>query len=605
MNYSALTVRFLEIVDRLPNPRALLYKQGAAWQGISSQEMLRRVAGLSAALAELGVKSGDRVGLFSANRPEWHIADFAIMGAGGVTVPVYYRESPQRMTHILNHSGAKIAFVAGEAQATALLTHRNDLKYVEQFVVADGGPHLPSDALRYETLIESAGGAEVAAYRLRAAQVVSGQLATIIYTSGTTGEPKGVMLTHENLSSNVTDASADFGFDPDTDVALSFLPLAHVYARTLDYAYLLNGVTLAYVEQAETVAQAMLEVRPTVLAAVPRFLEKFYARVMEQGSRHTGLRRGIFNWAIDVARRAVPWKASGERASALLRMQWWFANKMVYRKVQRGVGGRLRFTFSGGAPLSKELAEFFWAVGVPVHQGYGLTETSPIVSSNHPVNRVGSVGRPIPNVEVKIAADGEVLVKGPCVMKGYYLEAEATREVLSDDGWFKTGDIGHLDADGYLYITDRKKDLLKTAGGKYVAPQPIENALRTSSYISNAVVLGDGRRFVVALIVPNFADVAARAEHSGLTFGSNAQIAAHPWVRRLIEEEVRRLTAHLAQYETIKRFALLAEDFSFDGGSMTFTVKVKRRVIAEKCASLIEQLYADAEEPGPARRDSD
>ena len=603
MNYSTLPARFLETVDQRPNPRVLLYRQGASWQAISSQEMLHRVAGLSAALVELGVKSGDRVGLFSANRPEWHIADFAISGAGGVTVPVYYKESPERMTRILNHSGAKVVFVAGEAQAGALHSRRGQLKQLEHIVVADGGTSLPSECLRYETLIAAAGDAEVAAYRLRAPHVLPGQLATIIYTSGTIGEPKGVMLTHENLSSNVTDASADLALVAQSDLALSFLPLAHVYGRTLDYAYLLNGVTVAYVEQAENAAQALLEVRPTVLAAVPRFFEKVYARILEQGSKCTGLKRRAFDWSLEVARRAAPWKASGESASLALRIEWWLADKLVYRRVRTGTGGRLRIIISGGGPLSKELAEFFWVLGVPVYQGYGLTETSPIVSNNYPANRIGSVGRPIQNVQVRIAADGEILVQGPCVMKGYYLEPEATREVLSADGWLMTGDIGRLDADGYLYITDRKKDLLKTAGGKNIAPQPIENALKTSPYIVNAVVLGDRRKFIVALIVPNFSNVAATAQENGLQFGSNAELAAHPWVRQLIKEEIRRLTADLAQYETIKRFTLLGDDFSFDGGSMTYTLKVKRRVIAERYAPIIEQLYAGADEPPPASLD--
>jgi long-chain acyl-CoA synthetase len=599
MNYPTLAASFLDATDRFPNPRRLLFKQGAAWQAISSREMLRRVAGLSAALAELGIRSGDRVGLFSANRPEWHIADFAIMGTGGVTVPVYHNESPQRLTHILNHSGVKAVFVAGEAQTTMLLSRRAELKNVQHIIAAGSVSSIASDCLRYETLIATAGDAEIASYRLRTPNISPADLATIIYTSGTTGEPKGVMLTHANLSSNVTDAAARFELDPAVDMALSFLSLAHVYSRTLDCAYLFKGITLAYVEEAEDVTQALLEVRPTALAVVPRFFEKFYARMTQQGDELRGLKRRVFRWAEGIARRAAPWKSAGNHASAPLRLQWRIADKLVYRKVRAGIGGRVRFIFSGGAPLAKELAEFFWAMGLPVYQGYGLTETSPIVTSNYPENRTGSVGKAIPNVLVKLAADGEVLVKGPCVMRGYYLDPEGTRAAFSEDGWLKTGDIGRLDADGYLYLTDRKKDLLKTAGGKYVAPQPIEDALRSSPYILNAVVLGDRQRFVAALIVPNFANVRARAQRDGVAFPSDAELAQDPRVRELIAAEVRRLTAHLAQYETIKRFALLAEDFSFDGGSLTYTMKVKRRVIAEKYAVLIEQLYGDRYDPVP------
>ena len=599
MNYPTLPALFLKAVAEHPNPRAQLYRKDGAWLPGSSQELLRRAAGLSSALVELGVKPGDRVGLFSPNRPEWHVADFAISGAGAVNVPVYFNESPERMAYILNHSGAKVVISAGEAQAAKLLACRGELKHVEHLIVADGGENLPSECLRCETLIASAGDAGIAAYRLRAANVLPGQLATIIYTSGTTGEPKGVMLSHSNLSSNAIDSCATFDLAASQDVALSFLPLAHVYGRMLDYAYLFNGVSVAYVEQPEAVAQALLEIHPTVLAAVPRFFEKIYARLMEQGTKNTGFKRRVFDWSLDVARRAAPWRALGRNASPLLRLEWWLADTLVYRKIRAGTGGRLRIAFSGGAPLAKELAEFFWVVGVPVYQGYGLTETSPIVTSNFPVNRVGSVGLPIPNVEVKIAEDGEVLVKGPCVMRGYYQKLEATREVLSEDGWLKTGDVGYLDAGGYLYITDRKKDLLKTAGGKYVAPQPIENTLKTSPYILNAAVLGDRRKFVVALIVPHFANVANKAREQGLWFESNAKLAADPWVHRLIGNEIRRLTPHLAQYEAIKRFALLDDDFTFDNGSLTYTMKLKRRVVEDKYRDVIEQLYADVSEPRP------
>lgn len=599
MSYPTLPALLLKAVAEHPSPRAQLYRKDGMWRAISSQELLRRVAGLSSALVELGVKPGDRVGLFAPNRPEWHVADFAIFGAGAVTVPVYFKESSERMAYILNHSGAKVVFAAGAEQAAKLLAIRSDLKHVEHIIIADGGENLPADCLRYETLIASAGDADISAYSQRAASILPGQLATIIYTSGTTGEPKGVMLSHSNLVSNALDSCATFDFAPGQDVALSFLPLAHVYGRMLDCTYLFNGVSIAYVEQPEAVAEALLEVRPTVLAAVPRFFEKIYARLMEQGHKNTGLKRRVFDWSMDVARRAIPWKALGRSASPLLRFEWWLADKLVYRKIRAGTGGRLRLVFSGGAPLAKELAEFFWAIGIPIYQGYGLTETSPIVSSNYPANRVGSVGRPIPNVEVKIAEDGEVLVKGPCVMQGYYQRADGTREVLTEDGWLRTGDIGRLDADGYLYITDRKKDLLKTAGGKFVAPQPIENLLKTSPYILNAAVLGDRRKFVVALIVPHFANVANKARERGLWFESNAKLAADPWVHRLIAGEIQRLTSHLAQYETIKRFAVLDDDFTFDNGSLTYTMKLKRRVVEERYRDVIEQLYADVAEPRP------
>jgi long-chain acyl-CoA synthetase len=602
MNYGTLPSRFLNAIDTHNNPRAQMVRRGNFWEPISAAELLRRVAGLSMALVELGVKPGDRVALFAANRPEWHAADLAIIGAGAVTVPIYFNESTERMTYILRHSEAKVIFVAGAEELKKLLACRAQVPELEQIIVADAGTDLPPECLRYETLIVSAGGAEIAAFRMRASQVLPGQLCTIIYTSGTTGEPKGVMLTHTNMSSNVTDSCATFDFRPSLDLALSFLPLAHVYGRMLDYIYLFNGVTVAYVESIDLVAQSLLELHPTVIAAIPRFFEKIYARMMEQGSKNTGLKRKLFEWSMDVARRAAPWRSSGKPASLGLTLEWALADKLVYSKVRASLGGKLRMVFSGGAPLSKDLAEFFWSVGVPIYQGYGLTETSPILTSNYPENRVGSSGRPIPNVVIRIAEDGEIMAKGPCVMQGYYKNADATREAIDKDGWFHTGDIGHLDSDNYLFITDRKKDLIKTAGGKYVAPQPIENALKTSPYILNAMLVGDQRRFVVALLVPNAATVSAKAQSNGIRFSSHEEMAAHPWVRSLMENEVSRLTVNLGQWETIKRFALLPEDFTYDNGGLTFTLKLKRRVVEQKYKDIIDKLYADSREPVPASK---
>jgi long-chain acyl-CoA synthetase len=579
-----------------------MVRRNGRWEAVSSQEFLRRVAGLAYAFVELGVKPGDRVGLFAPNCPEWHTADFAISGSGAVTVPVYFNESPDRTCYILNHAGAKVLFISGAAQLEKLLNIRDQLKDLQQVIVAHVGDTLPADFLRYETLIATTGHAEIAAYRLRVAQVLPTQLASLIYTSGTTGEPKGVMLTHNNFSSNVTD-TVEFTLNPEQDLAVSFLPLAHVYGRMLDYVYLFQGCPVAYVEVVENVAQALLEVHPTILAAVPRFFEKIYARLMEQGSKATGAKRKIFNFSIKTAREAAGWRCGEKSASLGVKLKWAIADRLVYSKIRAGTGGKLRIVMSGGAPLSKEMAEFFWAIGIPIYQGYGLTETSPVLTSNYPQNRVGSSGRPIANVQIRIADDGEILATGPCVMQGYYKAPEATRDVLSEDGWFKTGDIGYLDKDNYLFITDRKKDLLKTAGGKFVAPQPIENALKTSPYILNAMVVGDQRKFVVALIVPNPTTVSARLAEEGLKFSSHAELAAHPSAYALIENEVSRLTTHLAQYENIKRFALLPDDFTFDSGSLTFTMKLKRRVVEKQFNDLIAKLYSDVVEPRPVTQD--
>jgi long-chain acyl-CoA synthetase len=594
MPYATLTEKLLNAVDRMPNDRAVSLRVNGRWDAIASGEFLRRIAGLSNALEQLGVKAGDRVGLFSPNRPEWHIADFAILGLGAADVPIYFNESPDRIVYILNHAEVEVVIVAGEMQCRRLLECRGRLPSVKQIICAASPADIGDDVLRYETLVTATGDAAIAEYRLRAARVNSEQLATIIYTSGTTGEPKGVMLTHNNLSSNEETSVAPYRMIP-ADRGVSFLPLSHVYERVTAYAYLFHGVPVYYLERMEELPQALLEVRPTISAAVPRVFEKLYANIQQKGSESKGAKRGIFDWAMRAARDSVRWKAYGESTSSGLRFRWKIADRIVYSKIREGIGGSFRAFISGGGPLSRELIEFFWAVGVPVYQGYGLTEASPVVSANYPgMNKVGTVGRPIEHVSVRIAEDGEILVQGPCVMKGYYLKPAETSAVISPEGWLATGDIGRLDEDGFLYVTDRKKDLFKTAAGKFVAPQPIENVLKVSPLISNAVLVGDARKFIAALIVPNFANVESAARRAGRTFVSPEKLAADPWVHELIGREVAAVNSKLAQYETIKKFALLDHDFTFDGGQLTYTLKLKRRVIAERYAQIIDELYAEA-----------
>ena len=602
--YPPLTKCFLDAVDRYANPRAQMYRVAgesgpAAWHAISAKEMLRRIAGLSKALIDLGIQSGDRVALFAPNCPEWHLADFAIQGAGAIVVPIYFNESLDRASYILNDSGARIVFTAGEAQARKMDELRARVTSIEHVISAAAPADTRGPVHRYESLIAAAGEAEIASYRSRAAKIDSDQLATIIYTSGTTGEPKGVMLTHSNLSSNALDSFAAQTLFPE-DLALSLLPLAHVYERVNDYGLMFKGVAIAYVEQLESVAQALLEVRPTIAAAVPRFYEKIYAGIIEKGHRETGWKRSVFDWALGLAREAIPWRAHGGHVSTAVYAQWLLANAIVYKNIRAGIGGRIRFFISGGAPISAELVEFFWSIGIPIYQGYGLTETSPVVAVNTmQANKVGTVGRPIPHVDVKIADDGEILVKGLCVMAGYYRKPEATREVLSEDGWFATGDIGKLDRDGYLLITDRKKELLKTAGGKFIAPAPIENALKTSPLILNAMVVGDRRKFPSVLIIPNAAGISAEALQAQRPNFSRERIETDPWVHALIEKEMVRLMAPFAHYERPKRFALIEKDFTYAAGELTYTLKLKRRVIEDRYKDVIAGLYADVEEPRP------
>jgi long-chain acyl-CoA synthetase len=620
--YPTLPGRLLKGFERYLSPRAQMYRENGQWLPISSQEMLRRIAGLSGRLAGLGVAQGDRMALFAPNSPEWHIADFAALGVGAVVVPIYFRESAERIAYILAHSEAKVIFVAGDEQTKRWSEIAESCRSVQKVIYARGaaagkataaegnrgiaaGRGSGSDgsgsgeALSYEVLIANAGDAEVQAYRRRIAGLRSDLLASIIYTSGTTGEPKGVMLSHANFTSNSEASFERFDLGAGS-VGLSFLPLAHVYERLVDYGYLFNGVTVAYVPRMEDVPQALLEVRPHICAAVPRFFEKLYGNILERGAQTTGLRRRIFDWAIRVEHKAVPWRAYGRRVPLGVRLQWRLANRLVYKKFREGVGGRMVEFISGGAPLGPELAEFFTTVGLPLYQGYGLTETSPVVATNLPsACHIGTVGRPISGVEVRTVEDGELLVRGPCVMQGYYKKPEETRAVLSPDGWLATGDIGRLDADGYLSITDRKKELLKTAGGKMIAPAPIENALKSSPFILNAVLVGDRRPYIAALIVPNFATVQARAAQAGVKLASPQEMVSSPWVHELIEGEVKRLTANLAQFETIKRFALLEREFTFDGGELTFTLKLKRRVIDQRYGDVIERLYT---QPAPVHR---
>jgi long-chain acyl-CoA synthetase len=618
--YPTLPGRLLKGFERYLAPRAQMYRENGQWLPISSQEMLRRIAGLSESLARLGVVQGDRVALFAPNSPEWHVSDFAALGLGAVVVPIYFRESAERMAYILAHSEAKVIFVAGEEQARRWNEIAQSCRSVQKVIYARGAATGKAAApqgdrgaaaarggdgsgsgegLSYEALIANAGDAEVEAYRRRIAGLSSDLLASIIYTSGTTGEPKGVMLSHANFTSNSEASFERFDLGAGS-MGLSFLPLAHVYERLVDYGYLFNGVTVAYVPRMEDVPQALLEVRPHICAAVPRFFEKLYGNILERGSQTTGLRRGIFDWAIRVEHKAVPWRAYGRRVPLGVRLQWSLANRLVYKKFREGVGGRMVEFISGGAPLATELAEFFTTVGLPLYQGYGLTETSPVVATNLPsACHIGTVGRPISGVEVRTAEDGELLVRGPCVMQGYYKKPEETRAVLSPDGWLATGDIGGLDANGYLSITDRKKELLKTAGGKLIAPAPIENALKSSPFILSAVLVGDRRPYISALIVPNFATVQARAAQAGVKLASPQEMVSSAWVHELIEREVKRLTANLAQFETIKRFTLLDREFTFDGGELTFTLKLKRRVIDQRYGDVIERLYA---QPAPVQR---
>ena len=584
---------WLDSLHRHPRPDLLWAKRDGRWQAISSHTFLRRAASLADSLQKLGVGKGDRVALFSENRPEWHIVDLAVLGLGAINVPIYLSESVERLQYILQHSEAKVCFVSTAEQFGKVSLLWNELPALERVVTFSDTGESGRRVLAWSAVVRDDASADVVgAFEATARALKSDDVATLIYTSGTTGTPKGVLLTQDNFASNVL-ALSDLLPKKANNVAMSMLPLCHIYERTNAYHYFHHGVSIAYAESFDKLASDLLEVRPTAMAAVPRFFEKVYANIQKKVAAKPRLLRRVFEWAARVGREALPYRLSLKPLPLGLRLRYALADLLVYRKIRAQLGGRFRYFISGGAPLSRGINEYLHSLGLTIYEGYGLTETSPVISVNFPGRtKLGTVGPLLPEVEVKIAEDGEVLCRGPLIMKGYYKLEQETREALRD-GWFHTGDIGELDPDGFLRITDRKKDLIKTAGGKYVAPQPIENQLKQSPYIQGAVLVGDRQRFVVALLVPNFATLEHYAAEQGIAAGSRAELLAHSSVRGLFDAEIEKVNAHLAQFERIKRFALLEHEFSFDGGQLTYTQKVRRRQVEEQYRELLQRLYAE------------
>jgi long-chain acyl-CoA synthetase len=573
-------------------PDAVLTKSGGRYQAIASAELYRRVVRLHLSLKDVGIHEGDRCALLSENRWEWAVADFAMVTAGICTVPLYPTLSAEQLHYMIEHSEARVIFVSTREQLAKLLSQWPRLPNLEGIVAFDEAGCEDQRVTNLSSLIgdEPLTAEERDLFEAAVSAVRPDQLASIIYTSGTTGTPKGVMLTHENFASNVRDN----GFDlRPADVCFSFLPLSHVAERAADYAYFYNGASVAYPESLDTVAENLAEVRPTVVLGVPRFFEKLYARVMDAVASGSSQKQRLFHWALAIGREALPYRLQRQAMPAKLRWRYLLANLLVFAKLRRRLGGRLRFFVSGAAPLSKHIAEFFYAAGVTICEAYGLTETSPLISTNLPdALRFGTVGKPIRNVEVKIAEDGEILVRGPNVMRGYYKMEEETAKTIID-GWLHTGDVGKLDADGYLSITDRKKDLFKTSGGKFIAPQPIENQLKSCASVSIAVVIAEARRFPSALIVPRFEKLEQYAAEKGLVIATRSELAAHPEINRLVELEIGEACAEMAQYERIKKFTLLSEDFSIANGEITPTMKVRRRAVEIRYAKEIEKMYRE------------
>jgi long-chain acyl-CoA synthetase len=590
------------LMGRFAKSTLLARCRGNDVHGLSSKEVFERVRDLSLGLSALGMGGGDRIALVCESRPEWLCADLAILAGGGVTVPIYPTLSAGQVRYILEDSGVRIAIVSTKLQLEKLQEVRHQLPALEAIVVMDpaaAGAVSPS-VLMFETVAER-GHARMNAqwgagrdFRETARAVKPEQLATIIYTSGTTGEPKGVMLTHANMAANLHAGAKALDVHQD-DVALSFLPLSHAFERMVAYIYLLCGVTIVFAESFETIGRDLPMVKPTVLTGVPRVYEKLHGRILEKGQTGSAMTRALFRWAVGAGLKRANAVLHGRQPGPLTSMQAALADRLVFAKVRTGLGGRIRYLVSGSAPLSTSVAEFFYAVGLPVIEGYGLTETAPILSVNPPDRpRAGTVGKAVEGVQLRIAADGEILARGPNVMAGYYNKAQATADVLKD-GWFHTGDIGTLDADGYLAITDRKKDLLVTSGGKKIAPQPIEAVLKRSPIVGEAVVLGDRRKYAAALIIPDFKALDRRLQDLGRAphHGSREELLARSDVLALYQEIVDALNRDLSQFERIKRIALLPTEFSIESGELTPTLKVKRKVVEERYRQRIEEIYAE------------
>jgi long-chain acyl-CoA synthetase len=572
------------------NPRAVLWQdEFGQWLPISSDQIYQRVRALSEAFLSWGAQKGDRIALIAENRWEWAIADFASLAIGAADVPIYPTLTGEQIAALVSDAGCRIAVVSTRQQFDKLSSVRY-LTQLERIVIMDSPA--PEGAIAFSSLL--VGADDRGAHRDPVFDALVGRaepedLATLIYTSGTTGEPKGVALTHGNIAENQNLAPVDFGFNS-TDACISFLPLSHVTARALDYVMYNSGAQVVYCSQFDKLPQAMREIRPTVIVGVPRVFEKI-RQAVEQKSAASPVKKRLLAWAIQAGSHFTDVVYDGRRPSSL---RWKLASKLVYSKVQEAFGGRVKVFVSGGAPLGIDTAKWFAAAGIALWEGYGLTETSPVIALNTPLrHRMGAAGFPLPNVELKLAADGELLVRGPSVFSGYWQKPEASAKCFDADGWFYTGDIAHFDADGFLFITDRKKELLKTSGGKMVAPQPIESKLKNSLFVAQAALVGDKHKFISVLLAPNFAALEEWARHHGIQASSRAELVADSRVLALYGEIVREANGSLANFETLKRFRVVAEEWTQESGELTPSMKLKRRVLTERYSGVIAELYED------------
>ena len=576
-------------VSKSRRERVMLQKGALGWVPISAAEIYRSVVGIARTLESWRVRKGDRVAILSENRPEWTIIDFAALSLGAVTVPVYSTQTAEQTAFLLNDSGARIIAVSTKLQLEKMLTIQRHTP-VERIIVMDAVE--TAHAVQMQRLMLSGPTGTDSEFDARSQSIQPNDLATIIYTSGTTGTPKGAMLTHGNMASNIVCSMEAFGFGTKEEVSVSFLPLSHVTARHVDFALLYRGVTLAYCPDIGQLAQVLTEVQPNIFIAVPRVYEKIRQQVILKTTAFPN--SAIYRWALAVGRAHRAETLAGTPPAALSRKMK-VANRLVFSRVRAGMGGKAEEFISGGAPLGRELGEWYADIGITIHEGYGLTETSPVIAVNTPAaHKLGTVGKPLANVEVRFADDGEVLVRGPSIFKGYWNRPEETRNAFVD-GWFKTGDIGQIDAEGYLSITDRKKDLIKTSGGKFVAPQPIENTLKLNPLIGTAVVIGDKRKFPAVLISPHFPLLEDWARANQIDIGSRQTLVAHPKVQALYEGIIQDMNQNLARFEQLKRVLLVPEEFSASDGTLTHTFKVRRRGIEDRYRLSIDEMYAKAE----------
>jgi long-chain acyl-CoA synthetase len=588
----------LQAIARHNKPDTVSEKRGEEWVHISAEEFIRRVRHIALGLADLGIRTQDRVALISENRPEWSIADLAILSIGAIVVPLYTTQSVEQIEFILRDSGARALMVSGGR----ILKHAREgfagIDHLEHVIVFDPeSTQATANSISLESI--ETRGAEIdreqpGAFDRLIARGRADDLATIIYTSGTTGEPKGVMLTHDNFISDVRSITEGLPISS-ADVSLSVLPLSHIFERTVFYVFCYMGVAVNYAASFDHVGEYLREVRPTIMTAVPRLFEKVYHRIIKKGMSAGGVKSKIFAGSLAVGQRVAQLEDKKQRVPISLRAKHAIADRLVFTKWREGIGGRLRYFVSGGAPLSPTLSYSFLGAGIKILQGYGMTETC-IVCANRPGdNCVGSIGKPFANIEVKIAPDGEIHIRGGNVMRGYYRQPEATAAVMHDDGWFATGDVGHIDEAGHLFITDRKKDLFKLSNGKYIAPQQIESLLKQSEFVSQVVVVGSSRKYPAALIVPDWESLKGALRAAGKDVpATHEALSRLPAAIKVVQKDVTTITAHLADYERVRRIVLLVDEFSIEKGEMTPTLKVKRPVIDQKYGKLIDELYRGA-----------